>query len=258
MTSALSSHSSIHVLRLDVENHESSLKKAFGSLSHVEDLMKVCAFIKTTRAEWINRTPDGKAIAKQYQTEMKPLKAEATAILDELKKQERESHATGGGGGGSASKSSAELAAPPTPPPIPVSMSSAATSPSTPLSATAAIDSSSLPLLLEVTGDITEVKDEPDTYTWPATVRTGVLSPGASLRLKSMRDVLFIGCLKGVSIKIRTPEGELIKAAKAVPGAFPIVFNAMLCLRGCDTQFASRVRALVPYVFVQATSACSS
>jgi len=170
------------------------LKKAFGSLSHVEDLMKVCAFIKTTRAEWINRTPDGKAIAKQYQTEMKPLKAEATAILDELKKQERESHATGGGGGGSASKSSAELAAPPTPPPIPVSMSSAATSPSTPLSATAAIDSSSLPLLLEVTGDITEVKDEPDTYTWPATVRTGVLSPGASLRLKSMRDVLFI-CL---------------------------------------------------------------
>ena len=85
-----------------------------------------------------------------------------------------------------------------------------------------------------------------------------MLSPGASVRLKSMRDVLYIGCLKGVSIKIRTPEGELIKAAKAVPGAFAIVFNVMLCLRGCDTQFASRVRALVPYVFVQATSACSS
>ncbi len=225
----LSSHPNIHVLRLDAQNYESTMKKLFSKLPLVEDLLKAFAFVKTTRTDWIHRTPDGKSIAKQYQTEMKPLEAEARALLDEIKKQERESHAASGGGGGSAPTSSVGH----TPPPTPPALSSSAPLPSTPLSAAAASESSSLPLLLEVTDSIAEVKDDLGTYLWPVVVRTGVLFPAANVRVKSMRGVLFIGCLKGLSITILTPEGGSAKADRAIPGAFAVVSG---CARTAVTR----------------------
>jgi len=132
----LQSHPNSHVLRLDAQNCESSMKMTYGKLPQVEDLVKAGAFTKGTRTEWINRMPDGKAIAKQYQTEMKPLEAEAKAALDLKKQQEREAHAaSGGGGGGATAASGSRHAPPPTPPPI---ASSSAPPPSTPVPPAAA------------------------------------------------------------------------------------------------------------------------
>jgi hypothetical protein len=206
------------------------MKKIHSKLPLVEDLLKAFALVKTARTDWINRTPDGKSIAKQYHADMKPLEAEAKALLDEIKKQERESHAAGGGGGGSAPTSSVGPTPPPTPPPA---LSSSASLPSTPLSAAAASESSSLPLLLEVTDPIAEVKDDPGTYLWPVVVRTGVLFPAANVRVKSIRGVLFIGCLKGLSITVLTPEGGSAKADRAMPGAVAVVSG---CARTAVTR----------------------
>jgi hypothetical protein len=213
----LQSHPNSHVLRLDAQVCESTMKKTYGKLPQVEDLVKACAFTKAARTEWINRTRDGKAIAKQYQAEMKPLEAEAKAELDLKKQQEREAHAaSGGGGGGATAASGSRHPPPPTPPPI---ASSSAPLPSPPVPPAA---SSSLPLLIEVTDGIYEVPGDAGCYWWPVLVKEGVLLPAAHLRLKtSRRDVLFIGCLKGRSITIRSGEGgsEVAKADRAVAGA---------------------------------------
>ena len=224
------------------------MKNTYGKLPQVEDLVKACAFTKGTRTEWINRTPDGKAIAMQYKTEMKPLEAEAKAVLDLKKQQEREAHAaSGGGGGGATAASGSRHAPPPTPPPI---ASSSAPPPSTPVppAAAAPAASSSLPLLIEVTDGIYEVPGDAGCYWWPVLVKEGLLLPAAHLRLKtSRRDVLFIGCLKGRSITIRSGEGdsEVAKADRAVAGAG--VGSATACdavTPSATTRFASVMAAL--------------
>jgi hypothetical protein len=227
------------------------MKALYGKLPQVEDLFKACASPKNIRTEWINRMPDGKTIAKQYSSEMKPVMAEAKCLLDELKKLDegRKTHAASSGGGAAAAATSSGSGHPPPPTPPPISLSPALplSAPASP-AAVAAADSSSLPLLIEVTDAIYQVHDEPDTYWWPVVVKEGTLKPGANVRLKSIRDVLFIGSLRGPKITIRTlqRDSEFEKADMALPG---------VC--ACSRALFEHALVRVSHALLQATAACS-
>jgi hypothetical protein len=224
----LLSHPNIHVLRLDAHNYDSSMKKAHGKLPLVEDLVKACAFIKAAKNEWIkNNAPGGQAIAQQHKAEMKPFEVEAKAQLVEIRKQqELDARAVSGAGGAAVLPPGSRIAPSPATPTVSPPATHSSSTPVTPAAAAAA--ASCLPLLMEITDPVYEVSGDPYTYWWPVVVRAGVLSPGANVRLKSTRDVLFIGTLKGRSIMIKTPQGELVPAEKVVPGV-----GAGLLRRAC-------------------------